>query len=96
LCEYKNVEIVAENVSSDHVHMCVKIPSKLNLSDFMGYLKGKSALMIFDRNPAYKKGKCDRHFWAKGHYADTVGANEEAIVEYIKNQYKNDKSADNL
>ena len=96
LCEYKNVEIVAGSVSSDHVHLCVKIPSKLSLSDFMGYLKGKSALMIFDRHPEYKKRMADRHFWAKGYYADTVGANEEVIVDYIKNQYKHDQSADNI
>ena len=93
LCEYKQVEIVEGSVSSDHVHLCVKIPPKLSVSEFMGYLKGKSALMIFDRNPEYKK-KGDRHFWARGYYVDTVGRNEEQIRNYIKAQESEDKKDD--
>ena len=96
LCEYKNVEIIEGAVCIDHIHMCVRIPAKLALSDFMGYLKGKSALMIFDAHPEFKENKSDRHFWATGYYADTVGTNEEVIVEYIRNQYKHDKSADEI
>ena len=96
LCEYKNVEIIEGSVSADHVHMCVRIPAKISLSDFMGYLKGKSALMIFDRHPEFKEQRGDRHFWATGYYADTVGANEEEIVRYIREQYKHDKTADSI
>ena len=95
LCEYKNVEIVEGSVSVDHVHLCVKIPPKLSVSDFMGYIKGKSALMIFDMHPEIQT-KGGRHFWASGYYVDTVGRNEETIVEYIRNQYKHDKQADNM
>ncbi|MCL1918803.1 MAG: IS200/IS605 family transposase [Peptococcaceae bacterium] len=79
LCEYKNVEIVAGNVCIDHVHLCVKIPPKISVSGFMEYLKGKSALMVFDRFPEYKRKGGDRHFWARGYYVDTVGRNEEQI-----------------
>jgi len=95
LCEYKQVEIVEGNVCADHVHLCVKIPHKLSISDFMGYLKGKSALMIFDRHPEYRQ-KGNRHFWARGYYADTVGRNEEQIRSYIKNQIEEDMVEDKL
>jgi len=93
LCEYKKVKIVEGAVCADHVHMCVKIPPKESVSDFMGYLKGKSALMIFDRHPRFKS-KGSRHFWAKGYYVDTVGRNEEEIRKYIKNQIETDKLED--
>jgi len=93
LCEYKQVEIVEGAVCIDHVHICVKIPPKLSVSEFMGYLKGKSALMIFDRFPEYKKaGK--RNFWARGYYVDTVGRNEEQIRKYIVDQTESDKLED--
>ncbi|MFH0926530.1 MAG: IS200/IS605 family transposase [bacterium] len=85
LCGYKEVAIVEGSVSIDHVHLCVKIPPKISVSEFMGYLKGKSALMIFDRRSEYKSGG-DRHFWAKGYYVNTVGKNEEEIKKYIQNQ----------
>ena len=93
LCEYKKVQIVAGAVCADHVHMCLKIPPKESVSGFMGYLKGKSALMIFDRYPRFKS-KGNRHFWAKGYYVDTVGRNEEEIKKYIKNQVETDKLED--
>ena len=93
LCEYKQVELVEGAVAIDHVHMCVKIPPKLSVSEFMGYLKGKSALMIFDRFPEYKKGG-NRHFWARGYYVDTVGRNEEQICKYIVDQSECDKLED--
>jgi len=96
LCEYKNVEILEGSISTDHVHLCVKVPPKLALSDFVGYLKGKSALMIFDAHPEFKEVRKDRHFWSSGYYADTVGRNEEVIVEYIRNQYKHDKTSDRI
>ena len=72
----------------------VKIPPKISVSEFMGYLKGKSALMIFDRHPRFKE-KGNRHFWAKGYYVDTVGRNEEQIKKYIKDQVETDKLEDN-
>ena len=84
LCEYEKVEILGGAVCSDHVHMCLKIPPKKSVSKFMGYLKGKSVLMIFDKYPQMRKG--NRHFWARGYYVDTVGLNEEQIRNYIKEQ----------
>jgi putative transposase len=84
LCEYKKVEIVSGAICSDHVHMCLKIPPKISVSEFMGYLKGKSALMIFEKHPEDRRG--DRHFWARGYYVDTVGLNEEQIKKYINDQ----------
>ena len=93
LCEYKDVAIVEGSVSVDHIHLCVKIPPKLSVSEFMGYLKGKSALMIFDRHPEFKQ-KANRHFWAKGYYVNTVGRNEEEIKKYIKNQVEADRIED--
>jgi len=95
LCEYKGVEIVEGSVSVDHVHLCVKIPPKISVSTFMGYLKGKSALMIFDKHPEYKK-KGNRHFWARGYYVDTVGRNENVIRNYIKNQTNADMIEDKM
>jgi len=95
LCEYKGVEIVEGSVCVDHIHLCVKIPPKLSVSEFMGYLKGKSALMIFDRHPEFRQ-KGNRHFWAKGYYVNTVGRNEEEIKKYIKNQVEADQIEDNL
>jgi len=94
LCEYKGVTILEGSVCVDHVHVCVKIPPKISVSEFMGYLKGKSALMIFDRHPEFKT-KGNRHFWAKGYYVDTVGRNEEEIKKYIKNQSEQDKMVGN-
>jgi len=96
LCGYKNVEIVEGNVSIDHVHICVKIPPKLAVSEFMGYLKGKSALMIFDKHPEYKQKQSDRHFWARGYFVDTVGKDQEKITAYIKKQNENDMREDGL
>jgi putative transposase len=89
LCGHKQVEILEGSVGKDHVHLCVKIPPKMSVSTFMGYLKGKSALMVFDRHPAMKQG--NRHFWARGYYVDTVGRNEEQIRKYIKTQEEADR-----
>lgn len=88
LCEYKNVELVKESISVDHVHIYVKIPPKLSVSEFMGYLKGKSALMVFDRFPQMKQGS--RHLWARGYYVSTVGINKDVIREYIQKQEEAD------
>ena len=86
LCEYKNVEIVEGAVCADHVHLCVRIPPKMAVSEFMGYLKGKSALMIYDRHPELGN-KFERDFWARGYYVSTIGnVNEETIRKYIKEQ----------
>ena len=90
LCERKGVEIIEANACLDHIHMLVSIPPKLSVAQFMGYLKGKSSLMIFDRhaNMKYKYG--NRQFWCKGYYVDTVGRNKKVIQEYIKNQIQED------
>lgn len=86
LCSYKKVEIIAGAVCADHVHLSVSIPPKLSISDFVGYLKGKSALMIFDKHPELGS-KWDRSFWARGYYVATVGnVNEETVKEYIRRQ----------
>ena len=86
LCAYKGVEILEGHLMPEHIHMLVSIPSKISVSSFMGYLKGKSALMIFDRHPEYRD-KYGRHFWARGYYAETIGqVNEETIKKYIEEQ----------
>lgn len=95
LCGYKKVEIVEGSVSIDHVHLCIKIPPKESVSEILGYIKGKQALMIFDKNPELKN-KGNRHFWAKGYYVNTVGKNEEEIKRYIREQQKADMIEDNI
>ena len=96
LCEWKGVEIIEGEICPDHVHMLVSIPPKVSVSGFMGYLKGKSSLMIFEKyaNLKYKYG--NRHFWARGYYVDTVGRNKKQIQEYIKNQLTEDQIADQV
>ena len=96
LCKYKNVEIIAGAVCVDHVHLSVAIPPKLSVSDFMGYLKGKSSLMIFDRHANLKYKYGNRKFWCRGFYVDTVGRNQKRIEEYIRNQLQEDVVADQL
>jgi len=96
LCRQKDlVEVLELNIQPDHVHLIVSIPPKYAVSEFMGYLKGKSALMIFDRHPEFRQ-KGNRHFWAKGYYVNTVGRNEEEIKKYIKNQVEADQIEDKL
>lgn len=86
LCKYKNVEIIEGAVCIDHVHLCLSIPPKMSISEFMGYLKGKSALMIYDRHPELGN-KWDRSFWARGYYVSTIGNIDEATIrKYIKEQ----------
>ena len=96
LCKYKGVEILEGHLMPDHVHMLVSIPPKISVSSFMGYPKGKSSLMIFDRHANLKYKYGNRHFWARGYYVDTVGRNKKAIQEYIQNQLKEDELADQL
>ena len=92
LCEYKQVEIIEAEACKDYIHMLVSIPPKYSVSQIMGYLKGKSSLMIFEKyaNMKYKYG--NRHFWCRGYYVDTVGRNKKAIAEYIRNQLQEDIS----
>ena len=86
LCRYKKVEIVEGAVCLDHVHICVSIPPKIAISEFMGYLKGKSAIMIFDKHPELGN-KFERDFWARGYYVSTIGNVDEATIKnYIKEQ----------
>ena len=94
ICERKGVEIIEAELCPDHIHMLLEIPPKYSVSMFMGELKGKSSLMIFDQfaNLKYKYG--NRHFWARGYFVDTVGKNTRMIQEYIQNQLAEDKLAD--
>ena len=96
LCEYKQVEIIEAEACKDHIHMLVSIPPKYSVAQIMGYIKGKSSLMIFEKyaNMKYKYG--NRHFWCRRYYVDTVGRNKKAIAEYIRNQLQEDISYDQM
>ena len=96
LCEAKGVEIIEAEACPDHIHMQVAIPPHLSVAQFMGYLKGKSSLMIFDRHANLKYKYGNRHFWCRGYYVDTVGRNEKKIAEYVRNQLQEDIVADQL
>ena len=96
LCEAKGVEIIEAEACPDHIHMLVSIPPHLSVAQFMGYLKGKSSLMIFDRHANLKYKYGNRHFWYRGYYVDTVGRNEKKIAEYVRNQLQEDIVADQL
>ena len=92
----KNVEIVEAELCPDHVHMLVSIPPNISVAQFVGYLKGKSALMIFDRHANLKYKYGNRHFWCRGYYVDTVGKNEKKIAEYIQQQLQEDIAEDQI
>ena len=96
LCTWKQIEIVEAQACKDHIHMCIKIPPKYSVSSIIGFLKGKSSLLIHERhgNLKYKYG--NRSFWCRGYYVDTVGKNAKKIQEYIKNQIKEDQISDQL
>ena len=96
LCEYKQVEIIEAEACKDHIHLLVSIPPKLSVSSFMGYLKGKSSLMIFERHANLKYRYGNRVFWAKGYYVSTVGKNKRKIEEYIRNQIQEDMISDQI
>jgi len=96
LCENKGVEILEAELCKEHVHMLVSIPPNLSVAQFVGYLKGKSSLMIFDRHANLKYKYGNRHFWCRGYYVDTVGKNTEKIAEYIRNQLQEDIMNDQL
>ena len=96
LCEYKGIEIIEAEACKDHIHMLVSIPPKFSVAQIMGYLKGKSSLMIFEKNANLKYKYGNRHFWCRGYYVSTVGANKKAIQEYIKNQLQEDYTDDQM
>ena len=96
LCEMKKVEIIEAEACPDHIHLLVSIPPSLSVSQYMGYLKGKSSLMIFDRHANLKYKYGNRHFWCRGYYVDTVGRNKERIAEYIRNQLQEDIANDQI
>ena len=96
LCQRKEVEIIEAECCPDHVHMLVKIPPKYSVAQIMGYLKGKSTLMIFDRHANLKYKYGNRHFWCRGYYVDTVGKNAKKIEEYIRTQLQEDIAEDQL
>ena len=90
LCEWKGVEIIEAEACPDHIHILVSIPPKISIASFMGYLKGKSSLMIFDQHANMKYRYGNREFWCREYYVDTVGKNKKAIAEYIRNQLQED------
>ena len=96
LCKWKGVEIIEGHMMSDHVHLLLSIPPKYSVSQVMGYLKGKSAMMIFDRHSNLKYKFGNRHFWATGYYVSTVGLNEKTIAKYIREQDKHDQIMDRI
>ena len=96
LCEWKSVRIIEAEVYPDHIHMLVEIPPKVAVSSFMGYLKGKSSLMIYEQFPELKNKYRNREFWCRGYYVDTAGKNAKKIQEYIQQQYEKDKAGEQL
>ena len=96
LCKRKGVRIVEAEICPDHVHMLVEIPPSISVSSFMGYLKGKSTLMIFERHANLKYKYGNRHFWCRGFYVDTVGRNKKVIEQYIRNQLQQDYEEEQL
>ena len=96
LCQRKGVEIIEAECCSDHVHMLVAIPPKYSVSSIVGYLKGKSSLMIFDRHANLKYKYGNRHFWCRGYYVDSVGKNQKQIEEYVRNQLQEDIMEDQI
>jgi len=96
LCQQKEVEIIEAELCPDHIHMLISIPPKYSVSQIMGYLKGKSSLMIFDRHANLKYKYGNRHFWARGYFVDTVGRNKKQVAEYIRNQLTEDQIADQM
>ena len=96
LCEEKKVEIIEAEAMPDHIHMLVSVPPYLSIAQFIGYLKGKSTLMIFDRHANLKYKYGSRHFWCRGYYVDTVGRNKTVIQNYIKNQLEEDCTLDQM
>ena len=96
LCRWKGVELLSAEACPDHIHILVAIPPKMSVSSFMGFLKGKSSLMIYEKWGNIKFKYRNRQFWCRGYYVDTVGKNEKKIAEYISNQLKQDEMSEQL
>ena len=96
LCKWKGVKIIEAEVCPDHVHMLLEIPPKFSISSFMGYLKGKTSMMIYEKYGNMKFKYRNRNFWCRGYYVDTVGKNTKKIQDYIQNQLKEDQTSDQL
>ena len=96
LCDRKGITIIEAEACPDHIHMFVEIPPKYSVSEIMGYLKGKSSLIIFDRHANLKYKYGNRHFWCRGYFVDTVGKNEKRIAEYVRNQLLEDFTEDRI
>ena len=96
LCEWKKIQIVEAEVCPDHVHMLLEIPPKYSVSSFVGFLKGKSSLMLYERFPELKYKYRNREFWCRGYYVDTAGKNTKRIAEYIKHQLDEDQMAEQM
>ena len=96
LCRWKDINILEAEICPDHIHMLIEIPPKMSVSSFMGYLKGKSSLMIYEKWGNMKYKYRNRQFWCRGYYVDTVGKNTKKIQEYIQNQLNQDKESDQL
>ena len=96
LCEWKKVGVLELNVQADHVHLVLEIPPKYSVSEVVGFLKGKSAIKVFDLHPALKRRYWGRHFWARGYCVSTIGLDEEQIRQYVKWQLKKDQRQDQL
>ena len=96
LCEWKGIKIDEAEICPDHVHMLLEIPPKVSVSSFMGYLKGKSSLMIYEQYPSLQYKYRNREFWCRGYYVDTVGKNAKKIEEYIRNQLREDQLGEQL
>ena len=96
LCRWKDINILEAEICPDHIHMLMEIPPKMSVSSFMGYLKGKSSLMIYEKWGNMKYKYRNRQFWCRGYYVDTVGKNTKKIQEYIQNQLNQDKETDQL
>ena len=96
LCKYKGVEIIEGHMMLDHVHLLLSIPPKYSVSSFMGYLKGKSSLMIYEKYPELRYKYRNREFWCRGYYVDTAGKNAKKIQEYIQKQLEEDKASEQL
>ena len=96
LCNRKDIEIIEAELCADHVHMLIKVPPKMSVAGAIGYIKGKSTLLIYERHAELKYKYGQRQFWCRGYYVDTVGKNTKAIQEYIANQLREDKMHDDL
>jgi len=96
LCNWKQINIIEAEVCADHIHMLVEIPPKMSVAGFVGFLKGKSSLIIYERHANLKYRHGNRSFWCRGYYVDTAGKNTKKIVEYIQNQLKEDQVSDQI